>query len=111
MDLGYGFVSGINRIDKKRVCSWLHTSENITWKAFVWYISEYFEICEFGDDWLTAKIVSARQREFLYEKAIQYKESVCVHNYLIDCENESWKTQKRGMRRNYRIWRRLVENI
>lgn len=111
IDLGYGFVSGINRINKKRVCSWLHTSEDITWKAFIWYLSEYFEICEFGDDWLTTKIVSTKQRKFFYDIVIQYKESVCVQNYINDCENELWKTHKRGIKSNYGVWCKLVENI
>ena len=50
MDLGYGFTSGINRISKQKVCYWLHTDSDITWDSFVWYIADYCDIEDFGED-------------------------------------------------------------
>ena len=43
MDLGYGFVAGENRVSKQRVRYWMHTDEDITWEAFVWYIADYVD--------------------------------------------------------------------
>ena len=70
MDLGYGFTSGINRISKQKVCYWLHTDSDITWDSFVWYIADYCDIEDFGEDCISIRLVSAKQREFFYKKVM-----------------------------------------
>ena len=107
MDLGYGFVAGENRISKQKVCFWMHTDEDITWEAFVWYIADYADIEDYGTDWITVRIVTAKQREFFYSKALQYEESICRNNYEIDKENTLWQSHKKGAERNKDILIRL----
>lgn len=109
MDLGYGFVFGVNKISKKKVCCWLHTS-NITWNAFVWYIADYADIVDYGEDWINVRIVSEKQREFFYKKTVEYCEEICTHNYEINCRNNLWKDHKRGAKRNYDLLRIMCEN-
>lgn len=109
MNLGYGFVSGENKISKQKVCHWLHTNEDITWESFVWYIADYIDIVDFGENWITIIIVSEKQREFFYKKVIEYKEMICAANYEVDCENELWKSHKNGASRNYNILLRLID--
>ena len=70
MDLGYGFTSGTNRISKQKVCYWLHTDNDITWNSFVWYIADYCDIEDFGEDWISIRLVSVKQREFFYKRVI-----------------------------------------
>lgn len=110
MDLGYGFKYGINRISKQKVCYWLHIDIDVTWKSFIWYIADYFEIDDFGDDWITIRIISVKQREFFYKKVMEYNEMLCLYNYELDCKNELWKSQKKGTESNYNILARLTCN-
>lgn len=108
VDLGYGFVAGENRISKKKVCYWLHTDKEITWDAFIWYIADYADILDFGEDWIVVRIVSVRQREFFYERTVQYSEEMCSHNYNVDKSGELWMSHKQGAERNKDILLRLV---
>lgn len=107
MELGFGFVIGENRINKQKVRSWLHTDYDITWDAFIWYIADYADIVDFGEDWIAVRIVSIKQREFFYNRVMQYNEAICIHNYETDKENELWKSLKKGAERNLAILRRL----
>lgn len=109
MDLGYGFVRGTNKISKQKVLNWLHTSKGITWKSFVWYIADYCDIEDYGDEWICVKLVSERQREFFYKKASAYNEEICLSNYEVDSQNELWKSHKKGAERNFEILRRLTQ--
>ena len=109
MDLGYGFTSGINRISKQKVCYWLHTDSDITWDSFVWYIADYCDIEDFGEDWISIRLVSAKQREFFYKKVMEYSEEICASNFEIDRENELWKDHKKGADRNRNILLRLIK--
>lgn len=108
MDLGYGFVTGTNRISKQKVCYWLHTNEDITWEAFVWYIADYADIEDYGNDWIDIRLVSVKQREFFYSKVMEYNELMCQSNYEVDRENDLWKDHKRGAERNHSILERLI---
>ena len=108
MDLGYGFRYGSNTVTKQKICFWLHTEE-IHWKAFLWYIADYCDIEDFGEDWMTVRLVSDKQREFLYTRARDYDDEVCSHNYWVDRGNELWKTHKNGVGRNEDILKRLVK--
>ncbi|MBR1931553.1 MAG: hypothetical protein IJ833_08810 [Lachnospiraceae bacterium] len=108
MDLGYGFIKGLNKITKEKICQWLHTENSITWDFFVWYIADYFKIRDYGEDWVIIELWSERQREFLYKKSIDYEEEY-KYNYEIDCANDLWKSHKRGAERNYDILIRLAQ--
>ena len=109
MDLGYGFTSGTNRISKQKVCYWLHTDNDITWNSFVWYIADYCDIEDFGEDWISIRLVSVKQREFFYKRVMEYNEAICAYNFEIDRENELWKDHKKGADRNYNILLRLIK--
>lgn len=108
IDLGYGFTSGINKISKQKVCYWLHSEEDITWEAFIWYIADYCDVEDFGEDWIDVRIVSEKQREFFYKKIREYNEMICTSNFDIDRRNELWKSHKDGAVRNYDILLRLI---
>lgn len=108
MDLGYGFTAGVNRISKQKVCYWLHTDESITWDAFVWYIADYVDIEDYGDDWINIRLVSIKQRQFFYKKVMEYNELMCRSNFEIDCKNELWMTHKKGADRNREVLTRLT---
>ena len=110
MNLGYGFISGENTISKQKVCYWLHTKEDITWESFVWYIADYCDIVDFGENWITIVLVSEKQREYFYNKVIEYDEIMCASNHVVDRENELWKSHKRGANRNYNILLRLTKD-
>ncbi len=108
MDLGYGFTVGTNRISKQKVCYWLHTDADITWNAFIWYIADYSDIEDFGNDWVDIRLVSEKQRELFYKKVMEYNELLCQSNYEVDRENELWKSHKKGTDRNKDILIRLA---
>ncbi len=107
MDLGFGFVKGLNTVSKQKILYWKHTDKDITWYAFVWYITDYADVENYGTDWVNVKIWSPKQREFFYKKACEYEEGLWKPNYEIDKTDELWKTHKRGARNNYDILLRL----
>lgn len=109
MDLGYGFVKGRNTVSKQKVCYWKHTREDITWKAFLWYIAEYIEIENYGEDWVNIYIWTVKQRELFYKKVLEYDEENGKHNYEIDKTNELWKDHKRNAEKNSEILQRLCD--
>ena len=109
MDLGYGFVKGRNTVSKQKVCYWKHTREDITWKAFLWYIAEYIEIENYGEGWVNVYIWTEKQRELFYKKVLEYDEENGKHNYEIDKTNELWKDHKRNAEKNTEILQRLCD--
>ena len=108
MNLGYGFRYGSNTITKQKICFWLHTEDEIHWKAFLWYIADYCDIEDFGEDWMTLRLVSEKQREFLYTRVMDYDDELWYHNYRVDKNGELWKDHKNGVQRNLSVLQRLV---
>lgn len=108
MDLGYGFVSGLNKVSKQKVCYWLHTNESISWDAFIWYIADYCDIYDYAEDYFIVRIMSEKQREYFYKKVIEYDDISGTNNFEIDCKNELWREHKRGVERNEDILIRLI---
>lgn len=106
--LGYGFLRGVNNIPMTKILEWQH-SENINWKAFLWYIADYIKIIDFGDDWFKVYIVSNKQLNFFYNKIIEYRPDMCEGNYFVDITNDLWVDHKRGTERNKKIILRLLE--
>lgn len=109
-NLGHGFFAGVNRITKQQVCYWLHTNQDITWNAFVWYIADYCDIDDFGIDWVAVKIFTEKQRQFFYEKVCEYEELICASNYEVALDNDLWETHKRGAERNRAILLCLIQS-
>ena len=108
MDIGYGFVRGYNKISKQKICYWLHSDQDITWDVFVWYIADYCEIKDYGEDWIIVKLKSPKHRQFFYERARNYHELMCSSNFDVDCGNDLWKSHKSGAKDNYDILESLV---
>ncbi len=91
MNLGYGFVRGINRISKQRVQYWRHREESINWYAFLWYMARYTTIIDYDDNSFDVEIVSVKQREFFYRKVLDYIDEIESANYAIDKTNVLYK--------------------
>lgn len=95
MDIGFGFRSGWNQVSKGRILSWLHC-DNISWKAFLWYISEYIEIVRITDNEMTVNLISSKQREYFYKKVREYNSEIAENNYKIDRANNLWRDHHRN---------------
>jgi len=93
-NIGYGFVNGKNKINKKKILAWKHSSY-ITWRAYLWYIAEYIRIVDFDDDSFTILLESESEREFLYKWTRKYDEIIQAHNYEADINNSLWSDHKK----------------
>ena len=79
MDLGYGFTKGRNKVLKRKIQYWLHLDYEINWKAFLWHMTQYITIVDYG-----------------------------ISNYLIDKTNDLYKNHNEGYQHNSHIMERLV---
>lgn len=95
MDIGFGFSSGLNQVNKRKVLAWLHR-DTINWKAFLWYISQHIEIVDFTANDMTVRLVSSRQREHLYRKVLDYCDQIEESNYDVSQTNDLWKSHHRN---------------
>ena len=109
MKLGYGFNSGKNRINKKRIQYWRHSSEDIDMRAFVWFITQYFQVRDYSVDWVDVEIWNVGQRERFYSCVKEYDNEMWYHNYLEDKDNDLVQTHHRGYDTNKEVLERLVE--
>lgn len=106
VNIGHGFKSGVNNITITKVEKWLN--KKITnWYAFLWYISNYVTIVDYGSNWVKVKLLSEKQRSFFYKKAIEYNE-VEEYNFEVDKTNELWRTHKRNIENNKEIYEKLI---
>ena len=108
MDLGYGFTKGRNKVSKQKIQYWLHLDYEINWKSFIWYMIRYITIFDYDGNSFEVEILSEKQREWFYKKAIEYNDEVGVHNYSIDKTNDLYKDYNAGYDRNRHIIERLV---
>ncbi len=108
MELGYGFVRGENQITKQKVQAWLHTEEEINWKAFLWYMTQYITITDYDENSFVVEVLSVKQREWFYKKVTEYNDEIWIHNYSVDKANDMYKDHNRGYQRNSYIIERLV---
>lgn len=91
MDIGYGFVRGLNRVKKEKILQWLHC-DSICWKAFLWYITQYVEVTDFTDEEMTVKLLTSKQREFFYKRVMNYGSIYIIEedNYEVDKHDDLW---------------------
>lgn len=108
MKLSHGFSCGVNNITITKILKW-QNSNDINWKAFLWYIADYVRIIDFGENWFKIYIVSDKQLNFFYKKVIEYHTDICESNYIVDIENELWKDHKKGAETNKEILYRLIK--
>lgn len=109
INIGHGFKSGINNITITKAESWLHKKIN-NWNAFLWYISNYITIVDYGANWVKIIILSEKQREFFYKVVKKYDSDIEEYNFQIDKENDLWKSHKRNVVDNMKILERLIDN-
>ena len=108
MDLGHGFVKGVNRISKQKVQYWRHREESINWYAFLWYMARYATIIDYDDNSFDVEIFSEKQREFFYRKVVEYMDEIESANYAIDKTNNMYK-ENDEYERNKAIIERLCK--
>ncbi|MFZ5944012.1 MAG: hypothetical protein ACOYVD_07870 [Bacillota bacterium] len=106
--LSHGFLYGVNNITITKILKWQH-SENINWKAFLWYIADYATIVDIGENWFKVNIVSDKQLSFFYNKVIEYQPDICENNYFVDIQNDLWVDHKIGAKRNLEILHKLLK--
>lgn len=106
--LSHGFSSGVNNITITKILKWQNNRE-INWRAFLWYISDYSTIIDFGSNWFKVNIVSDKQLNFFYHKVLEYQSDICEINYEVDIQNELWKDHKKGAEKNLKILIKLSE--
>lgn len=112
MDLGHGFVKGINKVSKQKIQCWLHPNYEINWKAFLWYMTRYITIVDYDENSFEVEILSEKQREWFYRKAKEYNDEIGIHNYSVDKTNDLYKDHNKGYKRNsYIIEKLIAENI
>ena len=109
MDIGFGFVSGQNKITKLRVQSWLHIHEDINWNAFVWFLTRYINVIDYELDSVTVEIFTEKERQWLYRKICEYNDELESHNYMIDKGNDLYKTHHLRYKNNKKVIDRLVK--
>ncbi len=90
MNIGYGFIKGINRVSKRKVQYWRHKDGYINWYAFLWYMVQYVTIIDYDNYGFDVELVSEEQREFFYRKIVEYKEMSGVANYNNNKTNYSY---------------------
>lgn len=108
MNLGHGFIMGINKVSKQKVQFWLHLDYDINWYAFLWYMTQYITIVDYSENNFEVEILSEKQREWFYKKVIEYNDEIGVYNYSIDKTNDLYKEHNKGYKRNSHIIDRLV---
>lgn len=69
---------------------------------------DYCDIADFGEDGFKVHLVTVKQRKFFYKKVLEYSNILGSSNYIIDIENDLWRTHKSGVKRNPAIMQRLV---
>lgn len=109
MDLGYGFIRGTNKISKQKVQYWLHTHEDINWKAFLWYMTQYITIIDYDENNIFVEILSEKQREWFYKKVVEYDDEIGSNNYSVDRLDNLYKEHNKGYERNKCIIERLIK--
>lgn len=106
-DIGFGFKAGINNITITKVENWIHGRVK-NWYAFLWYISQYVIIVDYGANWFKVKLFTSKQRQFFYEKVRDYCSDIWEDNYKIDKENDLWLDHNRNAEVNKEILLRLI---
>lgn len=107
-ELGHNFIRGNNDVTWTKVSKWRGIAVN-NWYAFLWYISDYATINEFGQNWFRVLIVSDKQLGFFYNKVKSYNDEVGENNYNVAIRNDLWKSHKLGIGRNPEILQRLIK--
>ena len=97
---------GNNILTKEKVSELL--KNNVTWDAFVWYISDYSYIKSFGKDWVLVNIVSDKQANFLKFKVLSYNEKIDFNKYISETKDIDIFSKKKGAINNFQVLEKLI---
>lgn len=104
--LNHGLKSGVNNITMTKILKW-RDSFGINWNSFVWYLSDEFQITDFGDNWIKVMIGTNGDVAKLYECACNYDEYEDEIAYYCDSKNSEWIKFKPNANININVLNRL----
>lgn len=91
---GHKFFIGINHVSIEKILLW-RGEEDIDWFPFLWYISRYVYITDFGGDWMKIKISKKKNLTRFYRYAVAYDSSIWKKVYCKYAKNITNKIQKK----------------
>lgn len=68
---GRTFFIGINHVRKEKILEWREGAD-IDWPSYLWYISQFINITDFGDDWFDVNITKKKSLTIFYRRSVLY---------------------------------------